>query len=159
MSAGWALYGLWVVFLVIAGRAKVTTRNFLASLAGLAANVVLLVVLVPSLGIAGAGIALCGAYVAMLAVMYWLTRGPFQVPFEWRRLLQLFGVFGASSALGDFCCRPTGRSGSSRARRVFLAIPVVLYLAGFAHAEELARARSLVGRLRAAAARPAREES
>ena len=45
VALGWALYGLWVVFLVIAGRAKVTTRNFPAALAGLAANVVLLLVL------------------------------------------------------------------------------------------------------------------
>ncbi len=50
VALGWALYGLWVVFLVIAGRAKVTMRNFPASLAGLAANVVLIVVLVPPWG-------------------------------------------------------------------------------------------------------------
>ena len=50
VSLGWAMYGLWVVFLVIAGRAKVTTRNFPAALAGLVANVVLLLVLVPLAG-------------------------------------------------------------------------------------------------------------
>ena len=50
VSLGWALYGLWVVFLVIAGRAKVTTRNFPAALAGLVANVLLILVLVPSWG-------------------------------------------------------------------------------------------------------------
>ena len=55
VALGWAMYGLWVVFLVIAGRAKVTTRNFPASLAGLVANVILLVLLVPTFGIAGAG--------------------------------------------------------------------------------------------------------
>src|SRR6516165_4419361 len=51
VALGWALYGLWVVFLVIAGRAKVTTRNFPAALAGLIANLALLVTLVPPLGI------------------------------------------------------------------------------------------------------------
>ena len=66
LSLGWALYGLWVVFLVIAARANVTRRNFPAALAGLVANIVLLAVLVPRYGIAGAGVALCGAYVAML---------------------------------------------------------------------------------------------
>ncbi len=86
VALGWALYGLWVVFLVIAGRAKVTTRNFPAALAGLAANVVLLLVLVPSLGIAGAGVALCGAYVVMIVVMHLLTRRAFAAAFEWRRL-------------------------------------------------------------------------
>ena len=42
VALGWALYGLWVVFLTIAGRAKVTIRNFAAALVGLAANVILL---------------------------------------------------------------------------------------------------------------------
>ena len=48
VALGWALYGLWVVFLVIAGRAKVTTRNFPAALAGLIVNVVMIVLLVPA---------------------------------------------------------------------------------------------------------------
>ena len=42
VALGWAMYGLWVVFLVISGRVKVTRRNFPASIAGLAANIVLL---------------------------------------------------------------------------------------------------------------------
>ena len=81
MSLGWACYGLWVVFLVIAGRANVTTRNFPAALAGLVVNVVLLLVLVPGLGIAGAGIALCGAYVVIVFVFHMLTRSMF--PLRW----------------------------------------------------------------------------
>ncbi len=80
LALGWALYGLYLVFIVIAGRARVTSRNFPAAAAGLAVNVALLVLLVPhggaGLGIAGAGIALCGAYVVMLAVMYSLTSEP-----------------------------------------------------------------------------------
>jgi len=48
VALGWALYGLWVVFLVIAGRAQVTRRNFPASIVGLLANVLLLLVLVPA---------------------------------------------------------------------------------------------------------------
>ena len=90
-----------MVFLVIAGRAKVTTRNFPAALAGLAANVILLLVLVPSLGIAGAGIALCGAYVVMIAVMHLLTRRAFAAAFEWRRLAQLALVLGGMAAAGE----------------------------------------------------------
>jgi len=69
------MYGLWVVLLVIAGRAKVTRRNFPAALVGLAVNVVLLILLVPDYGIAGAGVALCGAYVGMLGVMYCWSDG------------------------------------------------------------------------------------
>src|SRR3712207_8749010 len=57
-ALGWAGYGLFLVFVVIAGRAKVTVTQLPAALAGLVLNVVLLVLLVDPLGIAGAGIAL-----------------------------------------------------------------------------------------------------
>ncbi|MDQ6729243.1 MAG: oligosaccharide flippase family protein, partial [Actinomycetota bacterium] len=111
VALGWALYGLWVVFLVIAGRAKVTTRNFPASLAGLAANVILIVALVPPLGIAGAGIALSGAYVVMLGVMYALTRNVFHVAFEWLRLARLVVVMGGLAAAGDLVLPTHGAVG------------------------------------------------
>jgi O-antigen/teichoic acid export membrane protein len=45
VALGWALYGLFLVLVVMAGRAKVTTRNFPAALAGLGVNVVLLLAL------------------------------------------------------------------------------------------------------------------
>ena len=145
---GWALYGLWVVFLVIAGRAKVTTRNFIASLVGLAANVVLLIALVGPLGVAGAGIALCGAYVAMLSVMYLLTRRLFEVRFEWRRLAQLVAVFAGFAVAGELLAPKHGAVGLLIRAAVFLAIPAVLYVTGFAHPQELAQARALLARAR-----------
>src|SRR3954451_25156688 len=70
VALGWALYGLFLVFVTIAGRAKVTTRPFPAAIVGLAVNVVRLVVLVGPLGIAGAGIALCASYLVMLVVVH-----------------------------------------------------------------------------------------
>src|SRR5581483_761286 len=147
VATGWALYGLWVVFLVVAGRAKVTTRNFAASLVGLGVNVALLVLLVPSLGIAGAGLALCGAYAAMLVAMYLLTRKLFRVEFEWRRLGQLMTVFAGAAALGELLLPTHGALGLLSRAAVFLAIPVLLYLTGFAHDAELAQARALIARL------------
>ncbi len=155
VALGWAMYGLWVVFLVIAGRAKVTTRNFPASLAGLAANVILLVVLVPTFGIAGAGIALCGAYVVMLTVMHLLTRRAFAVQFEWRRLIQVTVVMGALATGGDLLLPTHGAVGFLTRAAVFAAIPLVLYLTGFAHPQELQQARALLSRLRRAGGSPA----
>jgi O-antigen/teichoic acid export membrane protein len=148
VALGWALYGLWVVFLVIAGRAKVTTRNFPAALAGLAANVILLLVLVPSLGIAGAGIALCGAYVVMIAVMHVLTRRAFAAAFEWRRLLHLVTVVGGMAALGDVLLPTQGWAGFVTRAAVLAAIPVVLLGTGFAHPQEIAQGRVLLDRAR-----------
>jgi O-antigen/teichoic acid export membrane protein len=148
VSLGWAMYGLWVVFLVIAGRARVTTRNFPASLAGLAANVVLLLVLVPPLGIAGAGIALCGAYVAMLGVMHLLTRRLFEVAFEWRRLAHLVLVIGGIAVVGELVLPTHGPVGLLSRIAAFLAIVPALYLTGFAHPEEVGNLRRVLGRVR-----------
>ena len=95
LALGWTLYGLYQVMIVITGRARVTQRNLPAAGAGLVVNLVLLFVLVPNdgldLGLAGAGIALCGAYVVMVAVMHLLTRGVFAVDFQWRRLAAAHG--------------------------------------------------------------------
>jgi O-antigen/teichoic acid export membrane protein len=144
LSLGWALYGLWVVFLVIAGRAQVTRRNIGAALAGVVVNVVLLVLLVPALGIAGGGIALCGAYVAMLAVMYLLVRRVFPVAFEWRRLAHLVLVVGGMSVLGAGLL-PDGAFVWFIVRgAVFLAIGGVLLATGFLHRSELQAARRLL---------------
>jgi O-antigen/teichoic acid export membrane protein len=156
VALGWALYGLWVVFLVIAGRANVTTRNFPASLTGLAANVVLLIVLVPPFGIAGAGIALCGAYVAMLTVMHLLIRRAFAARFEWRRLAHLALVMGGMTVAGDLLLPTAGAVGFLTRGAVTLAIPPALLATGFAHPQELGQLRALLARARRASPTPAR---
>ena len=147
VALGWALYGLWVVFLVIAGRAKVTSRNFPASLAGLAANVILLLVLVPPLGIAGAGVALCGAYVVMLTVMHLLIRRAFTARFEWRRLAHVAFVMGGVAVLGDLLLPTHGAVGFVTRAAALLLIPAALYASGFAHPEEITAANRLITRL------------
>ena len=153
VALGWALYGLWVVFLVIAGRAKVTTRNFPAALAGLIVNVVMIVLLVPSLGIAGAGIALCGAYVVMIAVMHLLTRRAFAASFEWMRLIRLVVVLGGMSVAGELLLPTYGLVGFISRAAVLAAMPLVLTATGFTHAQERAQARVLLARARRGIAR------
>jgi O-antigen/teichoic acid export membrane protein len=147
VALGWELYGLWVIFLAIAGRARVTTRNLPAALVGVAVNVGLLVALVGPLGLRGAGIALCGAYIAMLAAMHLLTRKLFYVQFEWRRLAQLVVVLGAVAGGGGVLLPHTGAGALAARLAVWLAIPLALYLTGFAHRHELAAARTLARRL------------
>ena len=159
VALGWAMYGLWVVFLAVAGRAKVTARNFPAAIAGLAANVVLLVVLVPSLGLAGAGLALCGAYVMMLAVMHLLTRRAFPVAFEWRRLVQLTVIVGGLTAAGDLALPTSGVVGFVSRAAVWAMVPPALLATGFAHGAELHQARALLARARGFRDGPAGGES
>ena len=107
VALGWALYGLFLVLVTMAGRAQVTIRNAPAALCGLAVNVALLALLVPPLGIAGAGIALVGAYVVMLVVMWALTRNLFPVAFEWGRLALLHRRSPAGSRVAGELLLPT----------------------------------------------------
>src|SRR6202042_2100585 len=104
-----------LVFIVIAGRARVTSRNLPAAAAGLIVNVALLVLLVPhgraNLGIAGAGLALCGAYAVMLVVMYMLTRDLFRVGFQWRRLAQLAAILIGVAVSGELLLPSSGFAG------------------------------------------------
>ena len=96
--------------------------------------------LVPPLGIAGAGIALCGAYVVMLGVMHLLTRRAFTVAFEWRRLAQLVLVIGGVAVAGELLLPTHGAVGSPDAGlRRSPRSRVLLYVTGFAHPQELAQ--------------------
>lgn len=146
VALGWALYGLFLVLVVMAGRAKVTTRNFPAAAAGLAVNAGLLVVLVPELGIAGAGVALCGAYVVMLAVMFVLTRRLFAVAFEWGRLAHAAALIAAVTVAAELLLPTGGADGLLLRTGALLAIPALLLLTRFPRAEEAARLRAAIFR-------------
>jgi O-antigen/teichoic acid export membrane protein len=152
LALGWALYGLYLVFVAISGRARVTSRNFPAGAAGLAVNIALLLVLVPDsgagLGIAGAGIALCGAYVAMLAVMYLLTRDLFEVGFEWLRLAKLAAILSAVAVSGELLLPTAGFAGLVLRVAWLALVPAALMLTRFFHPHELAHARRLPAELR-----------
>jgi O-antigen/teichoic acid export membrane protein len=165
LALGWALYGLFLVFVAIAWRARVTTRNVIASFAGLAVNVALLVLLVPrggaDLGIAGAGLALCGAYMAMIVVMHRITRRLLPVRFEWRRLAQLATILAAVAVSGELLL-PTGGAGGLAARVAWLAlVPALLLGTRFFHPREIAQARVLAaeGRRRMRTVRGAEVEA
>jgi O-antigen/teichoic acid export membrane protein len=159
LSLGWALYGLFLVFVVIAGRARVTSRNFPAAAAGLAVNVALLLLLVPSsgagLGIEGAGLALCGAYTAMLIVMYLLTRSLFRVGFEWRRLAQLALILAGVAVSGELLLPTDGLAGLAARLAWLTLVPALLLATRFFRPHEFAAAKALVadGRRRVAAYR------
>ncbi len=148
LALGWTLYGLYQVMIVITGRARVTQRNLPAAAAGLIVNLVLLFVLVPNdglgLGLAGAGIALCGAYVVMVAVMHLLTRGVFAVDFQWRRLAQLTAIFAGVAVSGELLLPTSGFVGLALRALWLLAVPALLLLTRFFAPHEREQARALV---------------
>jgi O-antigen/teichoic acid export membrane protein len=143
VALGWALYGLVLVLITVAGRAKVTTRNFPATAAGLVVNVVLLVTLVGPLGIAGAGIALCGAYVVIVAVLYVLTRRLFVVPFEWARLATAVAVLAVLGVGGELLLPTHGAVGLVTRLAVLATAPVLLVVARVVTPAELRALRGL----------------
>jgi O-antigen/teichoic acid export membrane protein len=149
LALGWALYGLYLVLVTVAGRMRVTTRTLPAAIVGLAVNVALLLVLVPPLGIEGAAIALCGAYVAMLAVLHLLTRRLFSVPFETARIAGIVLVAGGMAVAGNLLLPTSGAGGFVSRLAVWLAIFPALVAARVVSRDELralvAGARGLRG--------------
>jgi O-antigen/teichoic acid export membrane protein len=153
VALGWACYGLFLVFVVIAGRAKVTIHQLPAALAGLAVNGVLLVTLVGPLGIAGAGIALGAAYLAMLAVLGWLTRRSFAVPFDLRRLAHAVVLLAGMTVAGELLLPASGALGFVSRALVLAVIPLAFAVTRFATPAEAGWLRSRPAALRRRAAR------
>jgi O-antigen/teichoic acid export membrane protein len=161
ISTAVTLYALYMVLLVILGRTGRTEFNFPATGAALVANVALNLILVPPLGIVGAGIALVASYVVVVALMYGFTQRLFPVPYEWARLLRVVLVTAALVAFGELLLPSEGALGLAGRIAVWLAYPAVLLATGFFTSEErrwLARLRhpgKLLERLRAARRKPA----
>jgi len=114
------------------------------------ANVVLLVILVPPYGIAGAGAALVGAYLVMLALMYLFTRSLFAVAFQWGRLAQIVLVMGGVTVAAELILPTDGVMGFLSRTAALLAIPLLLVAIRFFRPEEVSRMRLLAARLRPA---------
>jgi O-antigen/teichoic acid export membrane protein len=138
LALGWALYGLYLLLVSIAARAKVTIRTLPAALGGVLVNVAGLVLLVGPLGIEGAAIALCASYVAMLVVLHVLTRVVFRVPFEWGRIAALVVVAGGLAVAGNLLLPTAGAGGFLARFGVWLLILPALVAAGVVRREELA---------------------
>jgi O-antigen/teichoic acid export membrane protein len=155
LALGWALYGLYLIFVVISGRARRTRRNLPAALVGLAVNIGGLFALVPVLGISGAGIALVIAYVAMIGVIYTLTRSVFSVGFEWGRLVRLLAVLVGVSVTGELVLPTAGAGGLLLRGLAWCLIFPLLRMTGFFSVSELARVAELGARIVGQRRRPA----
>ena len=138
IATGVTLYALYLVLVVILGRTGRTEFNFPATIAALVANVALNLVLVPPLGIVGAGLALVASYLVVLALMYVFTQRLFPVPYEWGRLARVvLAVGGPGRRSASCCCRPTGAAGLLLARlRSGSPTRCALLASGFFTAEE-----------------------
>ena len=160
LSTGVALYALYLVLVVILGRTGRTEFNLPATVAGTVVNIVLNLILIPSQGIVGAGIALVASYLVVLVLMYLLTQRLFPVPYEWGRLVLLVVVTSATVAAGELLLPTDGFLGFASRTLLWLALPLFLLATGFLTAEERAGIRAMLRpsavlvRLQEAAGRP-----
>jgi O-antigen/teichoic acid export membrane protein len=144
LATGIALYSLYLVLVVILGRTGRTEFNLPATLAGTVVNVVLNVILIPPLGIVGAGIALVASYAVILALMYLLTQRLFPVPYEWGRLALLVIVTAATVAAGELLLPKHGLDGFLTRTAVWAALPALLLGCGFVTRDERRALRMLL---------------
>jgi O-antigen/teichoic acid export membrane protein len=161
IATGVTLYALYMVLVVILGRTGRTELNLPATIAALVVNVVLNVVLVPPLGIVGAGLALVASYLVVVALMYGFTQRLFPVPYEWARLGRVVLISAALVGLGELTMPTDGFTGLLGRAILWLVYPAALLLSGFFTDEErgwlthLRHPGELLARYRAARARPA----
>lgn len=154
VSAAATLYALYMVMLVILGRTGRTEFNLPATLAALAANVALNLILVPPLGIVGAGLALVASYLVVVGLMYWFTQRLFPVPYEWGRLARVLLAAAALVAVGELLTPTDGPDGFLLRALLLAAYPALLAASGFFTPAErrwlarLRRPRELAAELR-----------
>ncbi len=160
ISTAVTLYALYMVLVVILGRTGRTEFNFPAALAALVANVVLNLLLVPPLGIVGAGLALVASYLVVLALMYGFTQRLFPVPYEWGRLGRVVLTSAVLVGAGELLMPTSGFAGLLGRAALLAAYPLALLASGFFTPGErvwLARLRhpaALVAELQAIRAEP-----
>jgi O-antigen/teichoic acid export membrane protein len=125
------LYALYLVLVVILGRTGRTEFNLPAAIGALVANVALNLLLVPSLEIVGAGIALVASYLVVLGLMYVFTQRLFPVPYEWGRLLRVVLTVAALVGLAELLTPTSGADGLLLRAALFAAYPLALFATGF----------------------------
>jgi peptidoglycan biosynthesis protein MviN/MurJ (putative lipid II flippase) len=150
-----------MVMVVILGRTGRTEFNFPAAIAALAVNLVLNLILVPPLGIVGAGLALVASYLVVVVLMYVLTQRLFPVPYQWGRLARVVLTSAALVGVAELLVPTSGLGGLLGRVLLFAAYPLLLFASGFFTPGErvwLARLRhpaELAAGLRALRAQPA----
>ena len=116
-----------------------------SSFPGVAATVVLNLLLVPALTDVGAALAVVGSAFVQVAIFGWLSQRHYPIPYEWRRLLVLLVLTLLAFAAGRAISDPVVLSLAIKVAVLFM-LPLALLAAGFFDAGELARLKAYVRR-------------
>ena len=109
-------------------------------MSGTVVNIGLNLILLPSMGIVGAGISLVASYAVVLVLMYVFTQRLFKVPYEWARLGQATGLAALLVLAGELLLPTSGFGGLAGRTALWLAYPLLLWATGFLNEEERAAA-------------------
>jgi O-antigen/teichoic acid export membrane protein len=131
ISTAVTLYALYLVLVVILGRTGRTEFNLPAAIGALVTNVALNLVLVPAMGISGAGLALVASYLVVLGLMYVFTQRLFPVPYEWGRLLRVMSTVAVLVGVAELALPTSGAIGLLLRAVLFAAYPLLLLATGF----------------------------
>jgi O-antigen/teichoic acid export membrane protein len=148
VSTGVTLYALFLVLSVAVGRVGRTEFNFPVTACAAICNVGLNLLLVPQFELVGAGLALVGSYLVMLALMYAVTERVFPLPLEWARIARIVAITGALFAFGELVFPTSGAIGFIARAALVPVFWLLLYASGFLHPEEVRGLRGLWERLR-----------
>jgi O-antigen/teichoic acid export membrane protein len=150
VATGVVLYGAYLVLVSAVARMGKTGSLFPVAAAGLVANIGLGLLLIPDHGIVGAGIALIGAYLVLLGLMYLRARQTLGLQIEWRRVLQIVAVAVLVAWTGERLLDDLGAAAVIERIAWWLFYPLLLLLTGFFSRTELTQIRDVRARIRRA---------
>ncbi|MBI4897773.1 MAG: oligosaccharide flippase family protein [Actinobacteria bacterium] len=155
VATGVVLYGAYLVLVSAVARVGKTGSLFPIAAMGLAANAMLCYLLIPldgwAGGIVGAGLALIGAYVVLLSLMYLRARAALGLVLEFRRLAQIVVVAFAVGFGGEQLLPADGIGGLLLRTAWWSLYPIGLLVTGFfsrTEIEQLRNARDLLRKAR-----------
>lgn len=137
VATGVVFYGAYLVLVSAVARMGKTGSLFPVAAAGLVTNVVIGLLLIPDHGIVGAGLALIGAYLVLLGLMYIRARQTLGLIIEWRRVLQIAAVAVLVAWSGERILADLGTAAVLERCAWWLLYPVLLLVTGFFSREEL----------------------
>jgi O-antigen/teichoic acid export membrane protein len=151
VATGVVLYGAYLVLVSAVTRMGKTGSLFPVAGTGLVANVGLGLLLIPEYGAVGAGIALIGAYLVLLGLMYIRARQTLGLELEWRRIVQIVAAAVLVALSGERLLAQFGAAAVIERTLWWFLYPTLLLITGFFSRAELAQirdARALLKRAR-----------
>lgn len=143
VATGVVLYGAYLVLVSAVARMGKTGSLFPIAAAGLAANVVIGLLLIPDHTIVGAGIALVGAYLVLLGLMYLRARQLLGLVVEWRRVGQIVAVAVVVAVSGERVLGDVGVPAAAGRALWWFIYPGLLLATGFFSRAEIAQIRDI----------------